>query len=292
MFYFSEIANAGSIKEAARRLSVSPPTLSEHLEKFERELNVQLFHRQHRKLTLTPQGSRLFLQAKQMFELGRRLIDVVSPIPLGCYPVSIGVVPAPSSFAAHDLVGRYCEKFGPVDLKIHRASRRELEKRLVQADFDFAFTDEAPERKDLVTRKIATTTLKFYVTARNRGQSLDMLLQTLPVIICTDDPTVRSATENALMESDFHPSATIETDVFAVALGLCRQGHGIGVFTEEAIQNDSEPLIEVPNAPALEHDLFAVWTHDAENTQAVKNLRSLLERKPASQARKGDLDLA
>lgn len=87
VFYFCQIARHGSIKTAATELGLSSPTLSEALNELEKDLEVVLFRRQHRKLVLTRQGSRLFQHAKQMFEAGQRLIDVVSPVPLGCYPL-------------------------------------------------------------------------------------------------------------------------------------------------------------------------------------------------------------
>ncbi|HEX4923773.1 MAG TPA: LysR family transcriptional regulator, partial [Bdellovibrionales bacterium] len=271
-------------------LNVSPPTLSEHLAQFERELNVQLFHRQHRKLTLTPQGSKLFVQAKQMFELGRRVVDVVSPIPLGCYPVSIGLVPSPASFEAHGLISRYSELYGPVDLKIRRVSQKDLEKGLAQADFDFAFTDCRPERKDLVARKIARSTVKFYVAGALKGRSLEDLVASVPLIVCADDPTAKSAAERALSELELHPVAVIETDYFVIAAELCRQGRGIGVLSEASVRAEREAFSEVPKAPRLEQDLYAVWTQDAENTEAVKNLLALLQTKPAGLSKRRALE--
>ena len=43
--YFKEIADTGSINEAARRLNMSQPPLSSQLRRLEDELNVRLFER-------------------------------------------------------------------------------------------------------------------------------------------------------------------------------------------------------------------------------------------------------
>jgi DNA-binding transcriptional LysR family regulator len=71
VFYFSEIAAAGSVKNAAEKLGLSPSTLSEHLGQLEHDLNIKLFQRQHRKLILTDEGARLFHSAREMFESGK-----------------------------------------------------------------------------------------------------------------------------------------------------------------------------------------------------------------------------
>ncbi|MFH1016732.1 MAG: LysR family transcriptional regulator, partial [Pseudomonadota bacterium] len=93
LFYFCEIAREVSIKAAAQALDLSSPTLSEHVSQLEADLKITLFFRQHRRLKLTPEGTRLFQTVRSLFETGQRLVDVVSPVPLGCYPVSIGIVP-------------------------------------------------------------------------------------------------------------------------------------------------------------------------------------------------------
>ena len=46
--YFREIANTGSINEAARKLNMSQPPLSYQIRQLENELNVQLFERTHK----------------------------------------------------------------------------------------------------------------------------------------------------------------------------------------------------------------------------------------------------
>ena len=54
--YFREIANTGSINEAARKLNMSQPPLSYQIRQLENELNVQLFERTHKGVILTAAG--------------------------------------------------------------------------------------------------------------------------------------------------------------------------------------------------------------------------------------------
>ncbi|WP_419175094.1 LysR family transcriptional regulator [Desulfosediminicola sp.] len=58
IFYY--IYTHNSVSEAAREMNLSQPAVSQHLQKLERELKVQLFTRIHKKLVPTAAGHKLF----------------------------------------------------------------------------------------------------------------------------------------------------------------------------------------------------------------------------------------
>ncbi len=69
---FESAARRGSFKLAAEELSLTPTAISHHIINLERRLNVNLFHRQGRRISLTGTGTRL---AKATSE-GFRKIDL------------------------------------------------------------------------------------------------------------------------------------------------------------------------------------------------------------------------
>lgn len=281
VYYFSEIAAAGSIKGAAEKLGLTASTLSLHLSQLEEDLEIQLFFRHHRKLTLTPEGTRLYQQAKTMFEVGQRLIDVVSPIPLGCYPVSVALVPSPSLPIANRILGKLLHQHTPFSMKVFRADYTELEKGLLDSRFDFGFSDRIPERKDLVYRRVSQAFVNFYVAPQWAETSFSELLQRLPLLICNAVPSQRSLAEQALIDAELVPSAVVTSDYPSTLLDLCQQGVGIGVFSETPIQRmmmQGLTTLRVPHgAPKLHDNLFLIWTEGAENTAAIKLLQETLE---------------
>ncbi len=64
--YFREIADTGSINEAARRLNMSQPPLSYQLRLLEDELGVRLFERSSQGVTLTEAGALLYSRAGEL----------------------------------------------------------------------------------------------------------------------------------------------------------------------------------------------------------------------------------
>ena len=75
--YFWTIAREGSTAGAAKRLRLSPPTVSEQLGRLEESLGTTLFERTGRGLVLTEAGAVVFKYADDLFSLGRERVDTV-----------------------------------------------------------------------------------------------------------------------------------------------------------------------------------------------------------------------
>lgn len=74
---FESAARLGSFKLAAEELSLTPTAISHHIANLESRLNVDLFHRQVRKITLTTPGDRLAVAISEGF---RKIEDALDEI--------------------------------------------------------------------------------------------------------------------------------------------------------------------------------------------------------------------
>ena len=68
MAIFAKTIDHGSFRGAARELKLSPSVVSHHISQLEEHLGVALIYRSTRKLTLTREGERLLLAARNMLE--------------------------------------------------------------------------------------------------------------------------------------------------------------------------------------------------------------------------------
>lgn len=75
---FESAARLGSFKAAAAELSISPTAVSHHIKKLEQRLNVTLFARSARKVTLTELGKELAIATNQGFQSIEMAIDKIT----------------------------------------------------------------------------------------------------------------------------------------------------------------------------------------------------------------------
>lgn len=79
LVYFAAIADAGSIRGAAKRLNLSVPVLSETLSDLEAELGVSLASRTTRSFALSDAGVRTQIAARQILDIAQQLTELTSP---------------------------------------------------------------------------------------------------------------------------------------------------------------------------------------------------------------------
>jgi LysR family transcriptional activator of nhaA len=280
VYYFSLIAAHGSIKNASEVLKLSSSTLSEHISLLESTLDVQLFIRKGPKLILTEAGRKLSWHAKQMFESGQRMLDVASPLRLGCYPVSIGVVPGPHLPMAHRTICEFVGNFGPLEIKISQWNFEELETNLVKK-LDFGFADHPSKRRDIVSECLASSEIRFFVSDQWTGHSLREILKKIPLLICQSEASTDAFLEKALDDVDIHPCSVIRAEYPSILLDLCRSGLGVGAFCEGTMdleERDTMRSLQRPkDTPKIESHTYLLWARDGENTEAISHIRQLIK---------------
>ncbi|MBK8453245.1 MAG: transcriptional activator NhaR [Thiofilum sp.] len=83
LYYFREVAKAGSIARASDRLHITPQTISMQLGMLEEDLGTQLFHRRGRNLELSEAGQVALDYADEIFALGAEMRELLQHYPEG-----------------------------------------------------------------------------------------------------------------------------------------------------------------------------------------------------------------
>ncbi len=126
--YFRTIVDAGSISGAARMLHMTQPPLSYQMKMLEEELQVSLFLRGTKKITLTEAGKTLYEQAENLL----RLADLTKQevIKSGqAATLHIGMTPSTVSMMSDFLVA-FVEKYPLIHFDIHEGSTFTLKDQL------------------------------------------------------------------------------------------------------------------------------------------------------------------
>ena len=76
--YTLAVAEQGNFTLAAEKCFVTQPTLSMQVQKLEEELDIELFNRKAKPITLTAVGEKIIAQAKVILEEAKRMNDVVA----------------------------------------------------------------------------------------------------------------------------------------------------------------------------------------------------------------------
>jgi DNA-binding transcriptional LysR family regulator len=106
--YFVTVAQELHFGRAARKLGISQPPLSMHIQSLEREVGAELFHRVHRQVTLTSAGRLLLEQARALLDHASRVEQVMRGVGSGERgQLLLGCVPS----AMYDVLPRILTRF-------------------------------------------------------------------------------------------------------------------------------------------------------------------------------------
>jgi DNA-binding transcriptional LysR family regulator len=126
--YVVAAAEAGNVTEAARRLSVSQPSISSAIAELEGFVGVALFIRQHaRGVTLTPAGARIVNEARLLLkhagEFSQNALDLSNELKgeiiVGCFlTLAVRFMPA--------LLARFAQRNPGIAVELHEGDQEEL----------------------------------------------------------------------------------------------------------------------------------------------------------------------
>src|SRR3954465_15176234 len=158
---FCAAADLGSLGRAARLLSVSQPALSKRLRTLEALAGARLLERSPRGVTLTPAGTRLYVEARKLLAQAEAVEDVMSGLGREQQPVRL---PASPTIAEYVLPGPLVE--------FEQKRERHLSVELVIAN-------------SLVVRELVREgRAEFGIAAVDAGAAPDGVLRELP--FCDD----------------------------------------------------------------------------------------------------------
>jgi DNA-binding transcriptional LysR family regulator len=273
--YLREVGRADSLTEAAARLGVSQPALSQSLSDLERRLGVPLFERAGRRRVLTEAGQVALLAASEVLERLDVLRDRLAAGARGeAGTLRVGMIDAASLYLLPDAIRRYREAHASVDLRLVVDTSEELLRRLRGFDLDVAFV-VGPAEADLSGVAIVEEALYLYRSPDSAGEARSADWALYPSASRT-----RQLIEEALAREGIRPRVTLESpnpEILRqmVALGLAWSVLPAAVGDRDSLSGAGPDLVRVREAPLVRRSLVAVRRLTAPPDARVEALLTL-----------------
>ena len=252
--YFVAVAEAGSIVEAARRLHVTQPTVSDALSKLEEQFGFGLFIRHHaRGVSLSASGGRLLPEARALLrhteEFERDALaagsELVGHLEIGCF-----VTLAPLYMPA--LIRNFTARHPGVELGVREGYQEELINGLTTGRFDLALLyDENLPRTLQATTLAEIEPYVLLPTGHPLARARTIALESLrdePFVLFDVSPS-REFFTGVLRSAGIDPKVAFESPSFEMVRGLVGQGRGYSLLVTRPHGNhtyDGEQVVARP----------------------------------------------
>ncbi len=271
---FLAVAEGGSLSEAARRLSMSQPTVGRHIQALEDQLEVVLFQRQHRGMALTDKGRAFYEHAKGM----KAAVEAARLAALGQGGAEVGNVRVTASvFVSNhvlpDLFAELRRLYPDITLDLVASDRSE---NLLFREADIAIRMYRPRQLDMVARHIGDIRLGLFGAKsyfeRHGPVTGDTLMEHDFVGYDRNEEIIRGfRAQGREVDRDFF---VVRTDNQTAYWELVRAGCGLG-FGQVAHAAKDAMLEQVPldfDIPPLE-----VWLTAHERVRRVPRVARVWE---------------
>ncbi|STQ90440.1 LysR family transcriptional activator of nhaA [Iodobacter fluviatilis] len=241
LYYFWNVAKAGSITRAAEQLHLTPQTISGQLAELERSLGADLFRRTGRRLELTPAGEMANEHAREIFQIGNELEQTLKR---GSTEQSfrVGVADAVPKSIAYQLLAPAIALADPVRLICYEDKLERLFAELAIHKLDLVIADQ-PLPSELGVKafnhSLGYCDIALYavpeLAARYR-KGFPQSLNDAPFLLLGDKVAMQAGLQRWFQEQDIRPRIVGQFDDSALMKAFGRAG--AGVFPAPAIMEE------------------------------------------------------
>ncbi len=259
LMYFWMVAKEGGITAAAELLHLSQPTLSTQIRKLEKSMGMKLFERKGRAMHLTDSGQMVFRYADEIFSLGNELADAIRGRPTDdSLRLLVGVPDVLPKLVTYRILKAVLDMQERVKLVCYEGKLNDLLTDLAMHRLDVVLAD-SPLTPELNVRafnhllgQCDVTVFGTDAMAKRYGTGFPKSLDAAPMVLPTQNTTLRRALEQWFDEQDIHPDAVHEFEDSAVLKVFGQAGEGMivvptAVADDVATQYSLKPIGRIPD---------------------------------------------
>jgi DNA-binding transcriptional LysR family regulator len=279
--FFLEIARRQNLTRAAERLGVRQPSLSESLQRLEKQLGAQLVNRSRKGVTPTRAGEELARRAEELLEKWEAITrvaqaemqEVTGLVTVGCHP-AVGAYVLPT------FMREFLPKYPRLQVRIVSDLSRKVTEEVIRGTVDVGLVVNPIRHPDLVLHPWGKDEFTLFAPTFWKGKRLeDLREQTLflnPDLNQAED--ILSRLRKARIEfARIVPCASLE-----LIATLTREGSGMGVLPARvAAAIGGGKLVPVIGAPKYPDEIAIVHRAEARHVRAIREVVAALKRKDA-----------
>lgn len=242
---FVTVAKLNNFTQAADQLGYAQSSVTSQIQLLEKELGVRLFERIGKSISLTPQGEKLLIYAKQILKLCDEAKNVVTASDLLRGTLTIGSIESLCAVRLPQLFKEYHKRYPEVEIILKMGSCNEFKSLLQENQIDVAFfldqklcvPELASELEQL--EPLCILAAPEHPLTRN-PEVYPENLAGYPLILTETGCSYRTLFLKILAESGITPKSILETGSIQTIKQLTMSGLGVTLLPRAAVEEELE----------------------------------------------------
>jgi LysR family hydrogen peroxide-inducible transcriptional activator len=233
--YMVAVARTGNFSRAAKLCHVSQPSLSQQIQKLEKELGVRLFERHRTRTRLTASGERFLPRAERVLnelEEARREAENIHALVQG--EVIVGVLPTIAPYFLPPVVAAFGKKYPGVAITMIEETTASLVGMMNRHEIDFALAslpipDGQMEVQILFEEELVLAIPAGHPLERRKSIAADDL-EDLPFVLMREGHCLGDQVMRFCERSHFEPKVRSRSAQMETILALVQAGQGVSLI--------------------------------------------------------------
>ena len=261
--YFVETARLGGFTRAAESLRIAQPAISMAVKRLEDELELTLFSRKDKRVTLTAEGEIFMAHALRLLAdvkgAEREMAELKG---LGKGKVRIGIPPMLSTYFFPGVIRDFCLRYPRLGLSVYGDGAGRIQQMIGAGELDMGVIAERSIQENMeghhfLREEVVACVPRNHPFATKETLSFaDFVSQ--PLVFYTEGYYLRELIMESLNTGDAEPDIVFETNLLTLMKPLVREGLGISAFLRMVVADDAD-LVAVPFDPPMHLDLVIAW---------------------------------
>lgn len=284
---FRAVVENGSFRKAAEAVKITQPALSRRIEKLESALNVKLFERTTRKVSLTTVGRAFMPEVERVLDdLDNALMNISEVASSRTESVTIACVPSAAYYFMPQVISEFHRLYPRIKITVVDSSANEVNGAVASGEADFGVSFSGHLSPEVAFELLLE---ERYVMACRRDHPLASRESvTWSEMYEHDYITLDKTSGNRIIMSQalkrLHPSkpAICETRHVTTAIGLVEAGLGVAAVPSIAMPLASHPILKaVPlEEPVVMRNVGLIKRRGRTLTPAALELERLVREMP------------
>lgn len=276
--YFCAVCRYRSITQAAQKLYVTQPAISNAIRELEKEFSVSLFSRTKNHIVLTKEGAEFYQKTSvlldQIHETTSELYDLGKQI----VPVRIGIPPLLSTVFFPDMLTAFYRKYPNIPIELFeygsvRAANLVLNDTLDLAlvNLNFYETNKL-DSCQLLSDKLVFCVSKGHHLAREKYISIEMLKEE-PLIMYNTD-SIQNRTLLSLFDGyNIKPHIILNASQLYTIQAFIHKNLGGAILYSSLLKNMNE-IKSLPITPTITQEIGLVWSKGKYRNSSIEKFIS------------------
>lgn len=271
MKFFLGVAACESFTKAAEQLHIAQPALSIAIKKLEEELDVLLFNRRDRKISLTAEGEALLLHAQGILQGVSNAKQAIADLRgLLKGEVRVGLTPMLSSFFFPKIISSFKLSHPGLKISISGDSAWSIQRKIESGELDIGvIAGEVPTGLDshhLLREEIVACVYPGHPFAGRKKVALRDLLGE-PLIHYKEGYHLRELIDELCAREGITPAVVAESNLYSLIRSLVKEKLGLAFFLKMVVARDAE-VAAISSDPPLFMDLYIAWKKNSYLSRA------------------------